>query len=105
VILAAAIGCEGRTSVSGTIVGTDGAPIGNALVELRTINLNSTLENELSSADITEDDGEFSVSITHHPTNSLQFMFRVSKNGYITQSETISAGHFDKNKRIAITEK
>ncbi|WP_339749572.1 carboxypeptidase-like regulatory domain-containing protein [uncultured Rubinisphaera sp.] len=104
-IVFAMIGCDGHTSISGVVVDENGKPLGGVQVTLKTVNLDSKIENELIDEEMTEDNGEFQVAITHQPTNKLKFSLIAEKENYNSYSEVIKANYGDDNHRITLEKK
>ena len=82
-----AIGCDGRTSVNGRVLNPDGEPIPGAMVRF-TEHPDKPDERE-SKETTTDEEGRFSVSITHAPFKT-PFLLEVSKEGFIRHQERLT---------------
>jgi hypothetical protein len=78
-------GCDGHTSVRGRIVEPKGKPIPGATVKL----IQQTDHAGLSTAK-TDEDGEFSVGVTHAPRKDMPFLLEVRKEGYEKHTEKLT---------------
>jgi hypothetical protein len=75
-------GCDGYTSVSGRVLDPKGKPIPEASVKL----IQQT-DHPRSSTAATDEEGRFSVGVTHAPTKKMPFLFEVNKEGFVKHAE------------------
>jgi hypothetical protein len=83
-----AIGCDGHTSVKGRVLNPDKRPIPKANVQF-------TQEPDKpgqgrSDDTTTDEEGRFSVGITHAPTKTMPFLLEVSKEGFVRHEERLT---------------
>jgi hypothetical protein len=83
-----AIGCDGHTSVKGRVLNPDGKPIPEATVKFAQ---EPDKPGQGRSDDTTTDEeGRFSVGITHAPTKTMPFLLVVSKEGFVRHEERLT---------------
>jgi hypothetical protein len=76
-----AIGCDGHTSVKGRVLSPDGTPIPKASVKF--IQEPDTPGQGHSFDTTTDEEGNFSVGMTHAPSKTMPFLLEVSKQGFV----------------------
>jgi hypothetical protein len=84
----AALGCDGHTSVKGRVLTSDGKPIPGAAVKFTPEPDKPGHDRSCDTA--TDDEGRFSVGITHAPTRSMPFLLEVSKEGFVRHEERLT---------------
>jgi hypothetical protein len=77
-------GCDGHTSVSGRITDPKGKPLPEAAVKL----IQQT-GHPRSSTTTSDEEGRFSVGVTHAPTKSMPFVLEVTKEGFEKHAERL----------------
>jgi hypothetical protein len=86
-----AIGCipfgDGHTSVKGKVIDAEGKPVSGAKVTLTELESSGVPESRTMT---TGEKGEYSVGITHYPTNKKRFNFEVSKEGFVSHKQEVT---------------
>ncbi len=83
-----AVGCDGHTSVEGRVLTPDGKPIPEAAVKF-TQHPDKAGQGRSDDTN-TDEEGRFSVSITHVPTKTMPFLLEVSKKGFTRHEERLT---------------
>jgi uncharacterized GH25 family protein len=88
ILVMTAVGCDGYTSVKGRVVDPSGKPVPEATVKL-TEELDNPQVNRSDTA-TTDEEGRFSVGMTHAPTKKMPFLFEVTKGGFRRHTEKLT---------------
>jgi len=81
-------GCDGRSTVDGTVVRSDDSPIEGAMVTLmEEDSSNSMTEPHRSTSDA---GGKFHVGLTHAPMK-VRLKLTIEKEGFVTHAETFES--------------
>ncbi len=83
-----AVGCDGHTSVKGRVLNPDGKPIQG--VSMKFTQQPDEPGQGRSYDTTTDEEGRFSVGITHSPTKTMPFLLEVRKEGFIRHEERLT---------------
>jgi len=102
-LVAIATGCDGHTSVKGRVVDEDGKPVAGAKVEFKEDGPDDALHGRLERK--TDEQGQFSVALTHAPSKKITFTLSVSKEGFETFRETVTSENRNQAREITLARK
>ena len=88
VLVAAATGCDGHTSVRGRVLDPAGKPVAGAVVTMTQYPDRPGERHTTSTT--TEEDGRFDVGMTHAPTKNMPFRLEVTKDGFVPHAERLT---------------
>ena|SRR5438477_12720652 len=93
-------GCDGHTSVTGTVHDVAGNAVVGANVRL--VERRDAAALTAKSEATTDDRGRFSLGATHAPTNKISFTLTVSKDAYKSHSEVVTPENRNRPRAIVL---
>jgi hypothetical protein len=93
-------GCDGRSTVDGTVVRSDDSPIEGAKVTLMEVESSSSMTQPSTST--SDSGGKFDVGLTHAPM-AVKLKLTIEKEGFVTHAETFESPGRSKPRKFVLT--